>query len=144
MSKQGFRVELAPTEEQRVRLGQHAGLSRLGENFALERVKAALDQRAAEQTYGIPEDELTLVPWSAPELESAWRVAHPDRFPWFVEAGLSSRVPKEACRVMAAGFRTFFDSRRGRRKGREVGFPSWRKREHGGPRSDHLRNHRRQ
>ncbi|MGH3861049.1 RNA-guided endonuclease InsQ/TnpB family protein [Actinokineospora sp.] len=132
MSRQGFRVELAPTEEQRIRLGQHAGLSRLVENFALETVKAALDQRAAEKTYGIPEGELTLVPWSAPALESAWRAAHPDRFPWFVEAGLSSRVPKEACRVRAAGFRAFFDSRSGKRKGRTIGFPCWRRRKHGG------------
>ncbi|MGH7630234.1 MAG: helix-turn-helix domain-containing protein [Gemmatimonadales bacterium] len=75
MSKQGFRVELAPTEEQRVRLGQDAGLSRLVENFALERVKAALDQRAAEMTYGLSDSELTPVPWSAPALESAWRAA---------------------------------------------------------------------
>ncbi|SDL44482.1 Helix-turn-helix domain-containing protein, partial [Nonomuraea maritima] len=27
--RQGFRVELAPTLEQRARLGQHAGLSRV-------------------------------------------------------------------------------------------------------------------
>ncbi|WP_222719999.1 RNA-guided endonuclease InsQ/TnpB family protein [Actinokineospora xionganensis] len=132
MSKQGFRVELAPTDEQRVLLGQHAGLSRLVENFALERVKAALDQREAEKTYGVAEGGLTPVPWSAPALESAWRAAHPVRFPWFTEAGLSSRVPKEACRVRAAGFRTFFDSRSGKRKGPKVGFPSWRKRKHGG------------
>ncbi|HVK26138.1 MAG TPA: RNA-guided endonuclease TnpB family protein [Actinokineospora sp.] len=132
VSRQGFRVELAPTDVQRVRLGQHAGLSRLVENFALERVKAALDQRAAEKTYGVPDGELIPVPWSAPALESAWRAVHPRLFPWFADAGLSSRVPKEACRVRAAGFRVFFDSRSGKRKGRGMGFPSWRKRKHGG------------
>jgi putative transposase len=129
---QGFRVELAPTEDQRVRLGQHAGLSRLVENFCLERVKAALDQREAEKTYGVPDAGLTKVPWSAPALEAAWRAARPTRFPWFAESGLSSRVPKEACRLRAAGLKNFFDSRSGKRKGRKVGFPGWRKRKHGG------------
>lgn len=129
--KQGFRVELAPTLEQRERLGQHAGLARVVENFCLEIVKAALEQREAEKTYGVPDAYLTPVPWSAPALERAWRAAHPDRFPWFIEEGLSSRVPKEACRVRAAGFKNFFASRSGKRKGKKVGFPDWRKRRDG-------------
>ncbi|SEU44208.1 RNA-guided endonuclease InsQ/TnpB family protein [Nonomuraea wenchangensis] len=129
--RQGFRVELAPTLEQRARLGQHAGLSRVVENFCLEKVKAALEQREAEKTYGIADSDLTPVPWSAPALERLWRLEHRDRYRWFTEEGLSSRVPKEACRVRAAGFKNFFDSRSGTRKGRKVGFPDWRKRKHG-------------
>jgi len=129
--KQGYRVELAPTVAQRQPMGQHAGLSRVVENFCLELVKARLDQRRAEESYGVPKADLTAVPWSAPSLEAAWRAAHPDRYPWFGEAGLSSRVPKEACRVRAAGLKNWADSRRGARKGRRVGFPSWRKRKHG-------------
>jgi putative transposase len=130
--KQGFRVELAPDHDQAVLLGRHAGLSRVVENFALETVKAALDQRNAEKTYGIAEAELTKVPWSAPALEAAWRAAHPQLYPWFTEGKLSSRIPKDACRVRAAAFRNFFDSRSGKRKGPKIGFPSWRKRKHGG------------
>jgi putative transposase len=129
--KQGFRVELQPTAEQRQRLGQHAGLSRVVENFCLELVKATIDQRNAEKTYGVPEAELTPVPWSAPTLERAWRAAHPTRYPWFAAEGLSSRVPKEACRVRAAGLKNWADSRKGARKGRKLGFPTWRKRRHG-------------
>ncbi|MEU6793499.1 RNA-guided endonuclease TnpB family protein [Nonomuraea wenchangensis] len=129
--RQGYRVELAPTLEQRARLGRHAGLSRVVENLCLEKVKAALKQREAEKTYGIPDANLTSVPWSAPALERLWRLEHRDRYPWFTEEGLSSRVPKEACRVRAAGFKNFFDSRSGRRKGRKAGFPGWRKRKHG-------------
>jgi len=106
-------------------------LSRVVENFCLELVKAALDQRAVEKTYGIPDEQLTLVPWSAPVLEKAWRSAHPTRYPWFAEAGLSSRIPKEACRVRAAGLRNWADSHKGARKGRKLGFPTWRKRRHG-------------
>ncbi|MET7395670.1 RNA-guided endonuclease TnpB family protein [Dactylosporangium sp. NPDC005572] len=129
--KQGFRVELDPTAEQRVRLGQHAGLSRVVENFCLALVKATLSQRDAERSYGVPDEQLTPLPWSAPALEKAWRAAHPTLFPWFSEAGLSSRVPKEACRVRAAGLKNWADSRKGARRGRRVGFPAWRKRKHG-------------
>ncbi|MDT5027781.1 MAG: putative transposase [Micromonosporaceae bacterium] len=129
--KQGYRVELAPTVEQRSKLGQHAGLSRVVENFCLALVKAALDQRDAERSYGIADDQLTPVPWSAPALEKAWRTAHPALYPWFAQAGLSSRVPKEACRVRAAGLKNWTDSRKGARKGRKLGFPTWRKRKHG-------------
>lgn len=128
---QGFRVELAPSPEQRQRLEQHAGLSRVVENFCLEKVKAAFDQREAEKTYGVPEAGLTPVPWSAPALQRLWRLEHRERYPWFTEEGLSSRVPQQACRVRAAGFRNFFDSRSGKRKGKRVGFPGWRKRKHG-------------
>lgn len=129
--RQGFRIELAPTPEQRQRLGQHAGLSRVVENFCLELIKAALDQREAEKTYGIEDKDLTTAPWSAPELERAWRAAHRERFPWFGEQDLSSRIPKEACRSRAAGFKNFFESKSGKRRGRRVGFPAWRKRKHG-------------
>jgi putative transposase len=65
-SVQGYRIELAPTLEQRIRLAQHAGLARVAENFYLEKIRAALAQRAAEQTYGVAEAELTGVPWTAP------------------------------------------------------------------------------
>ena len=62
-----------------------------------------------------------MVPWSAPALEKEWRAAHPERFGWFAEGRLSSRVPKEACRVRAAGFPNYFDSKNGKRKGPKNG-----------------------
>jgi putative transposase len=131
-SRQGYRIELAPTPEQCVRLAQHAGLARVAENFYLEKIRAALAQRAAEQTYGVAEAELTRVPWTAPQLEALWRAAHPDRYPWFRAEGLSSRVPKEAARCRANALKNWVASRAGTRKGPKVGFPTWRKRRHGG------------
>jgi putative transposase len=110
---------------------RHCGLSRVVENFCLETVRTKYAQRKAEETYGIPKGELTKVPWSAPALEREWRAAHPERFPWFVEGRMSSRVPKEACRARAAGFSNYLKSRKGERKGARMGFPSWRKRKHG-------------
>jgi putative transposase len=129
--KQGVRFELAPTNEQAVLLGRHCGLSRVVENFCLEVVRKKWAQRKAEETYGIPKGQLTDVPWSAPALEKEWRAAHPERFPWFAENTMSSRVPKEACRVRAAGFSNYLKSRKGERKGTRMGFPTWRKRKHG-------------
>ena len=123
-SLQGYRIELAPTPEQRTRLAQHAGLARVAENFYLEKVRAALAQRAAEQTYGVAEADLTRVPWTAPQLEALWRAAHPDRYPWFIAEGLSSRVPKEAARCRASALKNWVASRAGKRKGPKVGFPS--------------------
>jgi hypothetical protein len=123
-SRQGYRIELAPTPEQCVRLAQHAGLARVAENFYLEKIRAALAQRAAEQTYGVAEAELTRVPWTAPQLEALWRAAHPDRYPWFRAEGLSSRVPKEAARCRANALKNWVASRAGTRKGPKVGFPT--------------------
>ncbi|MFD5315306.1 RNA-guided endonuclease InsQ/TnpB family protein [Streptomyces sp. NPDC127098] len=129
--KHGLRFELAPDEEQAARMGRHCGLSRVVENFCLETVRKKKAQQEAEKTYGIPEDELTKVPWSAPALEKEWRAAHPERYPWFAESELSSRIPKEACRVRAAGIKNYFDSRAGKRGGARMGWPKWRKRKHG-------------
>jgi putative transposase len=129
--KQGFRIELAPDAEQTVMMGRHCGLSRVVENFCLETVRGKWAQRTAEESYGITGDDLTTVPWSAPALEREWRAAHRELFPWFTEQRMSSRVPKEACRVRAAGFFNYFTSKQGKRKGARMGFPSWRKRKHG-------------
>ncbi|MEV6333300.1 RNA-guided endonuclease TnpB family protein [Nocardia vinacea] len=130
--KQGVRFELAPDPEQAVAIGRHCGLSRMVENFCLEIVGKTWAQRKAEETYGLSGDELTKVPWTAPALEKHWRAAHPTRYPWFTENKMSSRVPKEACRMRAAGFANYLKSRKGQRRGARMGFPSWRKRKHGG------------
>ncbi|WP_327111688.1 transposase [Nocardia sp. NBC_01730] len=126
--KQGVRFELAPDPEHAVLMGRHAGLSRVVENFCLETVVKKWAQRKAEESYGFTGEQLTRMPWTAPALEKEWRATHRSRFPWFTENMLSSRVPKEACRVRAAGFANYLQSKTGKRKGPRVGFPTWRKR----------------
>jgi len=129
---QGFKVELGPTRDQVGRLAQHAGLHRVVFNHGLAHVKAVMGQRAAEKTYGIGDAELTpAVGWSAPALEKYWRATHGRAYPWFVAEGLSSRVPKEACRALAAALSNWAASRTGQRKGRRVGFPRFRRRKNG-------------
>jgi putative transposase len=55
----------------------------------------------------------------------------PARYPWFSEDGRACRVAKEVCRVRAAGFKNFFDSRGGESDGKKSSFPGRRKRQHG-------------
>jgi putative transposase len=129
--KQGLRFELDPTPPQRDMMGRHAGLSRLVENFCLDKIRFAFAQRAAEQSYGIAADQLTRAPWTAIDLEKLWRAQHADLHPWFAGSGLSSRVPKEACRLRAAGLKNWWESKTGKRQGPKVGFPKLRKRKHG-------------
>lgn len=130
-TKQGYRIEMNPTPEQRATLVAHAGLSRFVENFALDKIRAAFDQRRAEESYGIPPEQQTRAPWGAIDLERLWRAEHKVVAPWFAEMGLSSRVPKEACRLRAVGLKTWWNSKSGHRRGRRVGFPRLRKRKHG-------------
>jgi putative transposase len=47
---EGFRIEVSPTAEQRTEMGGHAGLSRVVENFCLDKIRDAFAQRAAELT----------------------------------------------------------------------------------------------
>lgn len=129
--KQGFRVELAPTPGQAAAMGRHAGLSRFVENFALDKIRAAFAQRAAEDTAGIPAAARARGPWTAIDLEKLWRAEHPQVAPWFTDSGLSSRIPKEACRMRAAGLKNWWESKTGKRKGPKVKFPKVRKRKHG-------------
>lgn len=129
--KQGYRIELAPSAEQREAMGRHAGLSRFVENFCLDKIRAAFAQRAAEASYGIPDDQRTRAPWTAIDLERLWRAEHRVVAPWFSASDLSSRVPKEACRLRAAGLANWQRSKNGSRKGSKVRFPRLRKRKHG-------------
>lgn len=67
-------------------LSAHCGAARFVFNWALGRVKANLDQRAAEHSYGITEDELTpSLNWSAYGMRRAWNAAKDEDAPWWRE-----------------------------------------------------------
>ncbi|GIF77415.1 hypothetical protein Asi02nite_69330 [Asanoa siamensis] len=110
---------------------RHAGLSRFVENFCLDKILDALAARRAEEERGVAAAERTKVPWTAMDLERLWRSEHPTVAPWFAESKLSSRVPKEACRLRAVGLMNWWKSRKGDRKGPKANFPRRRKRKHG-------------
>ena len=129
--KQGFRIELDPGDVRREAMGRHAGLSRFVGNLCLDKIRDAFAARTAEQAAGVPADQQTRAPWTAIDLEKLWRSEHRQVASWFAGSGLSSRIPKEACRLRASGLKNWWESKTGERKGRKVGFPKVRKRQHG-------------
>jgi putative transposase len=120
--KQAFRFELAPSAEQAVFLGACCGAARFWFNQALEEVKRRLDRRAA--------GEAVSVPWSykalCSEFDRVWRA---ERCGWQHEV---------VCGSYQGGFESLglalknFSA--GRRAGRRVGFPRFRRK--GGPHTE--------
>jgi len=83
---QAYRFALDPTPAQVAALASHAGASRKAFNWALGLVKAQMDQRAAEKTYGLTGDQLTpSVSWTLPSLRKAWNEAKAEVAPWWAE-----------------------------------------------------------
>ncbi|MFH8385075.1 helix-turn-helix domain-containing protein [Kitasatospora sp. NPDC018058] len=122
---QAYRFALDPNAEQDGRLRSHCGAARAAHNWAASWVKASWCQRRAEESYGIPEAELTAWrPWSSPALRKVFNEAKktdPRFADWWEENS------KEAYSTGLANAATAFDdyakSKRGRRKGRLVGMP---------------------
>lgn len=120
-----FALDLTPGQERAVLA--HAGAARVAHNWALARVKAAMDQRAAERTYGVPDPMLTAsLPWSLPGLRKAWNAAKPEVAPWWGE--VSKEAFNTGLDALARGLKNWSDSRTGKRAGRPVGFPRFKSR----------------
>ncbi|GAA2217399.1 IS607 family element RNA-guided endonuclease TnpB [Micromonospora olivasterospora] len=120
-----FALDLTPGQEWAVYA--HAGAARVAHNWALARVKAVLDQRAAERTYGVSDDQLTpAVSWSLPALRKAWNAAKPEVAPWWGE--VSKEAFNTGLDALARGLKNWADSRKGKRAGRPVGFPRFKSR----------------
>ena len=61
---QAYRYALDPTAGQLTVLRSHCGAQRYAFDWGLARIKANLNQRAAEMSYDVPADRLTPpVPW---------------------------------------------------------------------------------
>ena len=129
---QAYRFALDLTLAQERAVLAHAGAARVAHNWALARVKAVMDQRAAERTYGIPDDQLTeSVSWSLPALRKAWNAAKDDIAPWWREC--SKEAFNTGLDALARGLKNWADSRTGKRKGRPVGFPRFKSRRRSTP-----------
>jgi putative transposase len=120
-----FLFALDPTDAQAEAFRSHCGAQRFAYNWGLELIRANLDQRAAERSYGIGEDQLTpLVSWSAFHLRRAWNEAKDARAPWWAQN--SKEVYSAALANLAAALRNWSSSRSGARAGRRVGFPRFK------------------
>ncbi|WP_433372965.1 helix-turn-helix domain-containing protein [Streptosporangium sp. CA-115845] len=118
---QAYRYALDPTPALVADLFSHGGAARFAFNWALARVKAALDQRAAERSYGVPAELLTEVPWSLYALRKLWNAAKGEVAPWWAEN--SKEAYNTGLEALARALANWSASRKGSRVGKQVGFP---------------------
>jgi IS605 OrfB family transposase len=120
-----YRFALDPTPRQERALRSHAGAARVAFNWGLARVKANLGQREAERSYGLTGDDLTpSLSWSLYSLRKDWNAAKGDVAPWWGEC--SKEAFNTGLDQLARALKNWGDSRKGKRKGRSVGFPRFR------------------
>jgi putative transposase len=119
---QAYRFALDVTPAQQRALLAHAGAARVAHNWALARVRAVMDQRTAERSYGVPDDRLTpAMSWTLPALRKAWNAAKADVAPWW--AACSKEAFNTGLDALARALKNWSDSRSGKRAGRRCGFP---------------------
>jgi len=118
-----FALDLTPGQERAV--FAHAGAARFAFNWALERVKAVMDQRSAERSYGVPDQQLTpALGWSLPALRKTWNAAKNEMAPWWPK--YSKEAFNTGLDAVARGLTNWTASRTGKRAGRPVGFPRFK------------------
>lgn len=118
-----FALDATPTQE-RVLLS-HCGAARVAHNWGLARVKANLNQRAAERTYDIPDDQLTpAMSWSMYSLRKEWNRVKGEIAPWWADNAKESYA--SGLNHLAQALRNWASSRKGTRAGRPMGFPRFK------------------
>ncbi|WP_329542158.1 IS607 family element RNA-guided endonuclease TnpB [Streptomyces sp. NBC_01358] len=122
------RLALDPNATVMGRLYSHAGAARAAYNWAVAHVTVVWWQRKAEQSYGIPEGELTpWRSWSLPSLRKAFNEAKRSD-PRF--AGWWEENSKEAYNTglvnASAAFDNYAKSKKGKRRGARVGVPRFK------------------
>lgn len=122
-----YRYALDPTPSQEREFASHVGASRLTYNYLLSKVKATLNQREAEKSYGVPESELTpYMPVSHYALRKYWNSIKDTVAPWYREN--SKEAYADGAKRLSVGLSNYFASLKGKRKGAKVGFPKYHKR----------------
>jgi len=96
----------------------------------LAHVAAVTSQRAAERSYGVPDDQLTPAQgWSLPALRREWNRRKDVAAPWWPEC--SKEAYNTGLDSLARALRNWCDSRDGRRAGPRARFPRFRSRRAG-------------
>jgi putative transposase len=119
---QGYRFRLDPTSSQAQALASHVGGARFAFNHMLRLVKAELDQRTAERSYGITDPELTTATgWSMYALRKQWNTRKGDYAPWWEQN--SKEAYASGLLALSQGLKNWSASRQGKRAGPSMGFP---------------------
>ncbi|MDR8410264.1 IS607 family element RNA-guided endonuclease TnpB [Nonomuraea sp. 3-1Str] len=122
---QAYRFALDPNAGQTRALASHCGAARVAFNWGLALVKANLDQRDAERSYGIPEGQLTpSLSWSMYSLRKVWNTAKGQVAPWWEDN--SKEAYSSGLERLAVALKNWSDSKKGKRKGPRMGFPAFR------------------
>lgn len=122
---QAYRYALDPTPAQERAIRSHCGAARFAHNHMLALVKAVLAQRAAERSYGVPDNELTpALGWSLAALRKNWNTRKTTAAPWWAEN--SKEAYNSGLDSLARGLDAWFASRNGVRAGTKVGFPRFK------------------
>ena len=112
-----YRFALDPTPRQQGRLASAVGGARFAYNWGLALVKQRLDGRAAGQQVEVP--------WTLPALRREWNRAKHTVAPWWAEN--SKEAYSSGLDGLARALNNWADSRHGRRKGRKVRFPRFKR-----------------
>jgi len=122
---QAYRFALDPSPAQERAFWSHAGAARKAYNTMLALVKATMDQRQAERSYGIAEAGLTpALSWSLAGLRKEWNRRKADAAPWWAENSKESY--NTGLDALARGLDAWDKSRKGWRAGAAVGFPAFK------------------
>ncbi|MFQ6225875.1 RNA-guided endonuclease TnpB family protein [Nocardia sp. NPDC002869] len=132
-----FRYCLDPTVEQQTVLARHAGAARFAYNQCLAMVKTALTQRRADPEHPVPWTRFDLIntfnTWKKSEAAGRIFTVDPTGITEIEVTGLAWRdqvcqqVFEEAATDCGRGLAAWSDSRSGKRRGRTVGFPRFKK-----------------
>ncbi|MET0995725.1 MAG: IS607 family element RNA-guided endonuclease TnpB [Mycobacterium sp.] len=119
---QAYRFALDPTPAQVSMLESHCGAARFVFNHMLGVVKANLDQRSAERSYGVAEQDLTPAQgWSLAQLRKTWNARKDEVAPWW--PANSKEAYNSGLDGLARALVNWSTSRSGQRAGAAVGFP---------------------
>ena len=122
---QAYRFALDPTPSQQRALASHAGAARFAFNHMLAHVRAVIDQRAAERSYGVADGDLTPAQgWSLPALRRAWNRRKDEVAPWWADN--SKEAYNTGLDALARALEAWAQSRAGDRGGQKVGFPRFK------------------
>lgn len=122
-----YRFALDPTPSQCNALRSHCGAQRFAYNWGLRVVRANLEQRAAERSYGLSGDELTpFVNWSAYGLRKHWNSVKERVAPWWGEN--SKEAYASGLANLATALLNWQQSKAPDSRGRRIRFPVFKRR----------------
>jgi putative transposase len=113
---QAYRYALDPTPRQARALESHWGAARFAYNWGLDLVKQRLEERSAGSDVDVP--------WTLPALRREWNRAKHQAAPWWSENSKESY--SSGLDALARALKNWSDSKHGKRKGPQVGFPRFK------------------